>query len=356
MIIQCIDETEGRLFLAAEFLHFLNNLNEQVRLLLPQESIRLYGRYFDLFPKIEIQTKKSSGHRKSADVVLRFRDKMLHEISQKELVYPLLAKKELSAWQENAALNPASVIPCDTSREIADTFSGELDSASDLLSRRLSANDFSGKHLLISAGPTAEDIDPVRYLTNRSTGKMGLALARAAFIRGADVRLIMGPSALKPPSCLYVNHVRSARQMADAIFSYFDETDIYVGAAAVADYTPHSMRSDKLKKGKDDFQLILQRTADILQALSRRKKEQLLIGFSVETEREFEFSKNKLEKKNLDFIVINNPKQPGSAFAGDTNQVSIYSKEGDYRKYPLLSKGEVSHLILDLIRERLQNR
>ena len=356
MIIHCIDETRGRLFLAAEFLSFLNNLNERTILTLPRESNALYGSYFDLFPKIELQIGKSSFLEEAADVALRFREGLPRTIKQDELLYPLLGHDELSGWQEGLARHRESVIPYDASSDISGKFGADLDSAKDLLNRKCSANDLSGKRFLISAGPTAEDIDPVRFLTNRSTGKMGLALARAAFIRGAEVRLVMGPSALRTPACLHTKRVRSAREMAESIFGYFDESDIYVGAAAIADYTPASPQSDKIKKGINEFQLPLHRTTDILRELSRRRKTQLLVGFSVETEREFEHSKNKLEKKNLDFIVINNPKQPGSGFAADTNRVSIYSKEGHFRKYPLLSKDEVSHLILDIIKERIEMR
>ncbi len=208
-----------------------------------------------------------------------------------------------------------------------------------------------GKKVLITGGPTVEDIDPVRFITNRSSGKMGLALARAAFIAGAEVTLVLGPVALQVPEYLNRVSVRSAQQMAQAVFQHFAESDIYIGAAAVADFKPRTLHVNKIKKeqGKQSWSLELERTTDILAELHQRRTHQMLVGFSVETENEIEHSRKKLQKKGLDCIIINNPKHPGAAFGQETNKVTILDKFGKVHTWPLMNKLELSLKIMKFL-------
>ena len=210
-----------------------------------------------------------------------------------------------------------------------------------------------GKRVLITGGPTAEDIDPVRFITNRSSGKMGLALARAAFMAGAEVRFILGPSPVSVPEYLNCLKVRSAAEMAETVFRFFDEVDFYIGAAAVADFKPLRMSEHKIKKSsaQQDFLLHLGRTIDILSELNRRRKKQKLIGFSVETENEIEHSRQKLLRKGLDCIIINNPQHKGAAFGQETNKVTVLTKDGKLFDWPLMNKLDLSLKIMDLLSE-----
>ncbi|WP_456405511.1 phosphopantothenoylcysteine decarboxylase domain-containing protein [Caldithrix abyssi] len=228
---------------------------------------------------------------------------------------------------------------------------GDVPSLIDFVYYLNHARPLRGKRVLITGGPTAEDIDPVRFITNRSSGKMGLALARAAFVCGAEVTLILGPSALNVPKYLSCIHVRSAQQMAEAVFKHFDQSDVYIGAAAIADFKPLTFSPQKIKKKseKPGLQLSLTRTTDILTELNRRKKQQLLIGFSVETEKEIEHSKEKLQRKGLDCIIINNPKHKGAAFGQETNKVQLLSRSGEIQDWPLMNKFQLSLRIMETI-------
>lgn len=209
--------------------------------------------------------------------------------------------------------------------------------------------DMAGKKVLVTAGATKEAIDPVRFISNHSTGKMGYAIAKNAMLRGADVTLITGATTEKPP--LFVNTVKaeSASAMYDAVMEYAKEQDIIIKAAAVADYTPKETGKEKLKKKEGDMSIALMRTKDILKTLGENKKDgQFLCGFSMETENVLENSRRKLEKKNLDMIVANNLKTEGAGFGTDTNIVTLITKEWE-KELPILSKDEVAEKILDEI-------
>ncbi|MFV0313883.1 MAG: bifunctional phosphopantothenoylcysteine decarboxylase/phosphopantothenate--cysteine ligase CoaBC [Anaerotignum sp.] len=209
--------------------------------------------------------------------------------------------------------------------------------------------DLIGQKVLITAGPTQESIDPVRYITNHSTGKMGYELAKAAMLRGAEVTLVSGVTALEKP--LFVNciEVKSASDMFEAMKDNFLKNDIIIKSAAVADYTPKTYVNDKMKKKDDDMSIELGRTQDILKYMGEHRKEgQFFCGFSMETQNMLENSRAKLEKKNIDMVVANNLKVAGSGFGTDTNVVTIISKTEEI-ELELLTKELVAHKIIDEI-------
>ena len=209
--------------------------------------------------------------------------------------------------------------------------------------------DLKGKKILVTAGPTREALDPVRYITNHSTGKMGYAIAKTAAFRGADVTLVTGPVELAPPMFVQVVPVVSAKEMFDAVTSRSEGMDAVIKAAAVADYRPKFVNSEKTKKKDGDLSIELERTDDILKWLGDHKKPgQFLCGFSMETEHMLENSRAKLKKKNLDMIVANNLKVEGAGFGTDTNVVTLI-REGQEEELPKLSKEEVAVRILDTI-------
>ena len=211
--------------------------------------------------------------------------------------------------------------------------------------------DLKGKNILVTAGPTQEPIDPVRYLTNHSSGKMGYAIAKVCSMRGADVTLVSGKTAIKPPLFVDVVPVTTARDMYEAVTSRFDQKDIVIKAAAVADYRPKTISDQKVKKADGELSIEMERTDDILKYLGEHKREdQFLCGFSMETEHMLENSRKKLEKKNLDMIVANNVKVEGAGFAGDTNIVTLITKD-DETQLPLLSKEETAVEIMNKILE-----
>lgn len=207
--------------------------------------------------------------------------------------------------------------------------------------------DLAGKRVLVTAGATQEALDPVRYLTNHSTGKMGYALAKAAMLRGAQVTLVSGQTSLEPPLSVDFVPIVSAQDMYEAVESRFDDTDLLIMAAAVADYRPKEYVDQKIKKKAGDNVLELARTTDIIGTLSGRKHPgQFLCGFSMETEHMLENSRAKLEKKNLDMIVANNLRTEGAGFGTETNVVTLIRADGQ-TELPKLSKLDVSHRILD---------
>lgn len=209
--------------------------------------------------------------------------------------------------------------------------------------------DMNGKKVLVTAGPTQEAIDPVRYITNHSTGKMGYAIARHCMLRGADVTLVTGPTHLAPPPFVTVVPVLSAKDMFDAVTSRADEQDIIIKSAAVADYRPATVADEKMKKSGEALTMELEKTNDILKYLGEHKKEgQFLCGFSMETENMIENSRAKLQKKNLDMIVANNLKQTGAGFGTDTNIVTLITKEEEIA-LPMMSKDEVAKEIVNKI-------
>lgn len=208
-------------------------------------------------------------------------------------------------------------------------------------------HDLKGKHILISAGPTQESIDPVRYLTNHSTGKMGYALARMAMLRGADVTLVSGPTSLTPPPFVRFVPIVAAQEMFEAVTANASQADFIFMAAAVADYTPAQYSDDKIKKQDGDMQISLKRTQDILGFLgANRKENQIICGFSMETRDLLENSRAKLQKKNIDMICANNLKVPGAGFGVDTNVITIIT-QNDTIALPLQSKEEAANVIID---------
>ncbi|MBE5957267.1 MAG: bifunctional phosphopantothenoylcysteine decarboxylase/phosphopantothenate--cysteine ligase CoaBC [Lachnospiraceae bacterium] len=207
--------------------------------------------------------------------------------------------------------------------------------------------DLAGKKILITAGPTREAIDPVRYITNHSTGKMGCALAKIAMLRGADVTLVAGPISAKLPPFVKVVNIVSAKDMFEAVTAEAPEQDIIIKSAAVADYRPAVVADEKMKKKDGDLSIEMERTDDILAYLGAHKKEgQLLCGFSMETQSLIENSTKKLEKKNADMIVANSLKDVGAGFGTDTNIVTLITKERN-EQLPIMSKEEVAGKILD---------
>ena len=207
------------------------------------------------------------------------------------------------------------------------------------------------KRVVVTAGPTVEDIDPVRFISNRSSGKMGYALAAEAVRRGAQVQLISGPTMLEPPRNLTLTWVRSAAEMAEAVFGVFSETDILVKAAAVGDFTPAEPHSQKLKKHQKNCSLQLVKTTDILAELALRKEHQFLVGFAAESENLRENARRKLVAKALDLIVANDISQSGSGFASDMNRVVLIDAQGEEEEFPLLSKSEVAGRVWDRIEQ-----
>ena len=212
--------------------------------------------------------------------------------------------------------------------------------------------DMAGLHVTVTAGPTQEALDPVRYLTNHSTGRMGYAIAREAMLRGADVTLISGPTALKPVPGVKTVDVVSARDMFEAVQAALPETDILVKAAAVADYRPANVADDKIKKQDGDMAIPLERTDDILGWVAEHRHPGLFVcGFSMETRDMIENSRKKLDRKHLDMIAANNLKVAGAGFGVDTNVVTILTADG-IQELPLMGKDQVAAKLLDAILER----
>ncbi len=219
----------------------------------------------------------------------------------------------------------------------------------DYIVRGVAKKDMEGKKLIVTAGPTQEAIDPVRFITNHSTGKMGYAIAERAALRGADVTLVSGPVSLNPPSGVKVVNIKSAEDMFNAVTSEYKTADIVIKAAAVADYRPAKVSGEKNKERSGMNVIELERTKDILQYLGEHKKEgQILCGFSMETENLMENSVKKLHKKNADMIIANSIKKDGAGFGTDTNVITIIT-ENDAVAYPIMTKYEAADEILNAI-------
>jgi phosphopantothenoylcysteine decarboxylase/phosphopantothenate--cysteine ligase len=214
--------------------------------------------------------------------------------------------------------------------------------------------DLKGKSILVTAGRTQEPIDPVRYISNRSSGKMGYAIAEAARRRGAKVTLISGPTVLASPPEVDLVRVQSAREMHSAVKSLFAKADALIMAAAVSDFVPSIQSQDKIKKNREGVVLKLEPGVDILKEMGRKKGKKILVGFSLETEDEIKNSKKKLADKNLDLIVVNNPNVPGAGFEVDTNVVTLIDRSGKATRLPLLSKTEVAERLLDRVSTMLK--
>lgn len=214
----------------------------------------------------------------------------------------------------------------------------------------LTPKDFSGETILITAGPTEEPIDPVRYMTNRSSGKMGYALARAASRRGAMVTLISGPTSLKPPVVEKLVSVRTAREMYESVLEHYTKADIIIKAAAVADYRPKFVSEEKIKKDKGMTGIELVPNPDIISEIGKKKGNRIIVGFAMESENLLANAQGKLQKKNMDMIVANSLRQEGAGFQTDTNIITIICKNGDTTALDKMAKIEAAHKILDHIK------
>lgn len=209
--------------------------------------------------------------------------------------------------------------------------------------------ELKGRKAIVTAGPTYESLDPVRFIGNHSSGKMGVEIAKALYSRGAAVTLVLGPSAQPNPSGIETIRVHSAQQMFEAVSDRFDQTDIAVMSAAVADYTPVNTAAEKIKKTGDRLVLELQKTPDILRTMGERKRNQVLIGFALETTNEREYALEKLRSKNADMIVLNSLRDEGAGFGKDTNKVTLFDKSGKEFDLALQSKQQVAHQIVDTL-------
>ena len=213
-----------------------------------------------------------------------------------------------------------------------------------------------GKKVLVTAGGTIEPLDPIRFIANHSSGRQGYAIAAEAVARGAQVVLVSGQAAVEPPAGLakFVK-IDTTHQMREAVLADFDDADIIIKAAAVADYRPKTVAANKIKKTDDDFVIELERNPDILKELGGLKKpNQVLVGFAAETQNLLQYAQSKLEKKNLDFIVANDVSKPGAGFQGDTNIIKILSRDGSIEELPLMTKRELSAIIMDRVETKLK--
>lgn len=350
MNICCIDKTENKLFLIPEVLSFLNYSGNKVSFDVPSRIKTKYGAFFDLYPNLIINPSET---KTESDVSVVFVDSVQTSNSGQNanaIIYPIIKSRDdakLLIERQGKSIN--HVVPFDK-RVMNNHHIGELESFKDLIEMKIREQDLSDKSIVVSAGPTIEDIDPVRFMSNRSSGKMGIALARTAKIRGANVELLLGPTHQSVPVYLNPVPIRSATDFFEAVDQRYDSCDYYIGAAAIADFTPAKISAQKIKKQNGILKIDLQPTTDILKSLGERKQHQKLIGFSVETENTVENSRQKMARKNLDMIVINNPNDAGAAFGQDTNLVTIMYKNGQTESMPLMSKLDLSHLILDRMR------
>ncbi len=215
--------------------------------------------------------------------------------------------------------------------------------------------DLKGKKIIVTAGPTIESLDPMRYITNRSTGKMGYSIAKEAIERGADVTLVSGPTNLNPPQNLKkLVKIESAEDMYKAVLENLNENDVVIKSAAVADYKPKYYSTKKIKKSEDDLSIELDRNKDIALEIGKIKEDKILVGFAAETNDLIENASRKIKKKNLDFIVANDLTKEGAGFGVDTNIVKIIDKDGNITEYPKMKKEEVANVILDKIKMLLK--
>jgi phosphopantothenoylcysteine decarboxylase/phosphopantothenate--cysteine ligase len=229
---------------------------------------------------------------------------------------------------------------------------GRLPEPEDIVDRiayYLSTKDLKDKKILVTSGPTRESVDPVRFISNPSSGKMGFAVARAAEYRGGEVTLITGPTHLPDPNNVKVIRIQTAREMAQAVFDNMEHSDIIIKTAAVSDYRPKDPATQKIKKEKGELVLYLERTQDILKEIGLRKKDQILVGFAAETENLEQHAETKLVEKNLDIIVGNIVGESSSGFGADTNKVTLFFKEGTQEPLLVMEKDAVAHILLDRI-------
>lgn len=226
----------------------------------------------------------------------------------------------------------------------------------DVVNLLMQKQDLKGKKIVVTAGPTIESVDPMRYITNRSTGKMGYSIANEAIKRGADVTLISGPTNLTTPQNLKkLVKIESAQDMYDAVIDNLDKNDVIIKSAAVADYKPKNYSNKKIKKSDNDLIIELDRNKDIAYEIGKIKNNKILVGFAAETNDLLENAINKIKKKNLDFIVANDLTKEGAGFGVDTNIVKIIDKEGNITDYPKMKKEEVANVILDKVKSLLKS-
>lgn len=219
------------------------------------------------------------------------------------------------------------------------------------------SDDLKGMKITVTAGPTVEDIDPVRYITNRSSGKMGYSIAKRAVMRGADVTLISGPTSIEVPRGIKkLVKTMSAESLFEAVNENFEECDALIQSAAVADYKPKNYSKKKVKKKDGDLSIELARTKDVAKEMGKIKSDKVLVGFAAETNDLLENAQRKIESKNLDFIVANDLTKKGAGFNTDTNIVKIIDAEGNMEDYPLMSKEDVADIILDKVKELLEKQ
>lgn len=223
-----------------------------------------------------------------------------------------------------------------------------------LTSQNLTSQNLTGQKILVTAGGTIEPLDPVRYIGNRSTGRMGYAIAEEAARRGAEVVLVSGPTVLEDPAGVRVIRIETARQMREAVLAEFPTAAAVIKSAAVADYRPETVAGQKIKKSEDDLVLHLVRNPDILYELGQKKEHQVLVGFAAETCKVEEYARKKLAKKNLDFIVANDVSEKDAGFGVETNRIKLIDRAGRMTPYPLMSKKALAGIILDHVAEALE--
>ncbi len=349
-----------RLYFATGFLDMVNKTARALNVEAHLVHGEMLGTLPSFYDRIKLQSVPPADEKHYGVVIHTVKQWPHNDILSSEqcdhLVFPILDEDATRAFNKKAfdsEPKAACTLIMTENTPRSGFFCGDLMAAEDMLHRSLIKPDIREIAILISAGPTAEDLDPVRYITNRSSGKMGIAIARAAYRRGANVTLVCGPTALAKPMHMPVIHVRSAEEMAAQIITHFERCRLYIAAAAVADYKPEKREIQKIKKSDQDLLLHLKKTKDILMEVNQLKSGQKVVGFSLETENVVENARQKLKKKSLDMIVANNPMQSGAGFATETNLVTIIDKEGAAEQLPMLSKIEVAHQILDRIRRSL---
>lgn len=264
--------------------------------------------------------------------------------------HPALQKNILVLEERGVEVLPPEVGPLASGKNGVGRLASEDLIVGKVLSRLEDRGDFEGETVLVTAGPTREPLDPVRFISNRSSGKMGYAIARAARFRGARVILISGPVAIPPPSGVQTHRVETAQEMRDAALKYFPEATIVVMAAAVADHRPRDQSFRKIKKKNSGFVLEMENTPDILLEMNRKRKNQTLVGFAAETESLEKNARDKLKKKGLDLIIGNDISQEGAGFDSDTNIITLIDQSGKVERLPKRSKTELAERILSRVK------
>ena len=375
---------------SVELLRLLNKQGAKVRVIMTQnarsfvgpltfEALSGYPVFFDLFQNIDSKNDVSIRHidwARNADAVIiapataNIIGKLANGIADDALstfmlavTAPVLLCPSMNSqmYASKAVCRNLSTLRTDghfivepESGELAcgDSGPGRLPEPKDILDRLLyclAPKDLKSKKILVTAGPTREPIDPVRFISNPSSGKMGYSIARAAEHRGAKVVLITGPTNLLDPVNVKVIRVETAKEMALAVFEHMEDARIIIKAAAVSDYRPVNLSKQKIKKGKDEIALFLKKNQDILKELGRKKKDQILVGFAAETENLEINAQKKLAEKKLDIIAANLVNSLSSGFGTDTNRVTLFYKDKTKEALPEMGKDDLAHILLDRI-------